>query len=79
MTLAAPKDDHSYDHVNDDSDDPDAHPMPYGAARSPDDTRPAHRSAGGWGTSSFGQDPDEFLSETTEDDHDWRGEDRYFA
>jgi hypothetical protein len=25
-----------------------------------------------WGTSFFAKDPEEFLAEPTEDDHDWR-------
>jgi hypothetical protein len=79
MTLVRPEGDDSYDDVNDDSDDVDDRPMPYGAATGCDDTRLAHRSAAGWGTSSFGQDSDEFLSETTDDDHDWRGAGRYFG
>lgn len=50
---------------------------PYGAPSTPDDPRFVSRSGTGWGTGAFGQHPDEFLGESTDDDHDWRGGDRY--
>ncbi|MEU5841565.1 hypothetical protein [Rhodococcus sp. NPDC047139] len=47
--------------------------IPYGAPSNIDDIRFSHRTAAEWGTSSYGQHPEEFLGSPTEDDHDWRG------
>lgn len=48
--------------------------MPFGAPNRPNDPRFVVRSAADWGTSAHSMNSDEFLSETTEDDHDWRDE-----
>lgn len=50
--------------------DPD---VPYGPAVDLDDPRFSNASALGWGTSTFGQDPNEYLGNATDDDNDWRG------
>ena len=47
--------------------------IPYGSPSSIGDVRFSHRTAAEWGTSSFGQHPEEFLGAPTDDDHDWRG------
>jgi hypothetical protein len=47
--------------------------MPFGAPAANGDSRISVRSAGGWGTSSYGQSPEELLGSPSEDDHDWRG------
>lgn len=49
-----------------------------GLAQEADDFRFSVRNGAGWGTANFGQSADEFLSETTDDDHDWRGAGRYY-
>lgn len=48
-------------------------PPPYGAPQQLGDPRFQTRASSDWGTSSFAADPNEFLGEPTEDDHDWRG------
>lgn len=53
--------------------DPAELAVPYGPAVDLDDPRFSNSSALGWGTSNFGQDPDEYLGNPTEDDNDWRG------
>lgn len=45
----------------------------YGAPESLDDPRFNARSVVDWGTAAYGQDPDEFLGDLTDDDNDWRG------
>ncbi len=57
------------------SDPAQGHP-PYGEPGSLRDPRFANRSRLGWGTATFGQSPDEFLGESTDDDNDWRGRGR---
>jgi hypothetical protein len=53
------------------------HPdVPYGAPQDNDDVRFEVRSPADWGTRSFGQNPEEFLGEGTDDDNDWRGGNR---
>lgn len=44
----------------------------HGDPASLQDVRFQVRSSSDWGTSFFAMDPDEFLGEPTEDDHDWR-------
>jgi hypothetical protein len=52
--------------------------VPYGEPDGPDDVRFSVHSAAGWGTNAYGQNPDEFLGEPTEDDNDWiRGSSRF--
>lgn len=51
--------------------------LPYGAPRDNDDLRFSVRSQVGWGTNSYGQNPEEFLAEGTDDDNDWRGGARF--
>jgi hypothetical protein len=51
--------------------------IPYGAPRRLGDPRFSNHSAAGWGSAFSSDDPEESLSEPTEDDHDWRGSDRY--
>lgn len=52
--------------------------LPYGAPTDLGDPRFGHRSQIEWGTFAHGISSEEFLSETTDDDHEWRGQDRYF-
>lgn len=47
--------------------------VPYGAPDDQGDPRFAAQSSVGWGTASYGQDPDEYLGDATDDDNDWRG------
>lgn len=47
--------------------------VPYGAPDDVDDLRFSNPSLADWGTASFRQNVDEFLSEDTDDDNDWRG------
>jgi hypothetical protein len=58
-------------YVNDEHGGNDKAP-PYGAPEDLDDPRFQARATTGWGTASFAADPDEFLGEVTDDDHDWR-------
>lgn len=51
----------------------EAQGAPYGAAEDLDDPRFNNASALGWGTHTYGQDPQEYLGNPTEDDNDWRG------
>ena len=46
---------------------------PYGAPDDLGDPRFAAQSVVGWGTASYGQDPEEYLGGATDDDNDWRG------
>ena len=52
-------------------------PLPYGAPDDLEDVRFSARSRVDWGMAAYGQSPDEFLSESTDDDHEWRGGARY--
>lgn len=54
--------------------DPD---LPYGAPTDADDLRFSNQSRAGWGIASYGQNHDEYLGESTDDDNDWRGGSRY--
>ena len=56
--------------------DPEA-AAPYGPAEDLDDPRFVARTSAGWGMAAYGQDPDEFLGSTIDDDHDWRSASRY--
>jgi hypothetical protein len=47
--------------------------LPYGPARELDDPRFSNSSALDWGTSTYGQDPNEYLGDVVDDDNDWRG------
>jgi hypothetical protein len=60
-----------------DAEDADDVRVPYGPPEDLDDPRFRNTSAVGWGTATFGQDPEEFLGSSTDDDHDWRGAGRH--
>lgn len=45
----------------------------YGSPEGTDDPRFSTASSTGWGTSFYGQNPDEYLGGPTDDDNDWRG------
>lgn len=52
--------------------------VPYGPAGEPQDIRFSVHTTVDWGTYTYGQHPDEYLGEPTDDDHDWgRGPSRY--
>jgi hypothetical protein len=59
--------------ADDDTDTDESDTLRYGESDDPDDPRFHSRSSLGWGTASFGRDPDEFMGGPTDDDNDWRG------
>lgn len=56
-----------FDEVHTDKD-----PVRFGAPTRPDDPRFTVHNSVDWGTASYSVNSEEFLSETTDDDHDWR-------